>query len=1329
MFLPLLMATLTLMGGESIHAQCFSGINMPPDVCVSSSTTVSIGYQDTSTAVICRPQTTLGHSDRIFLPDGISCGENGCSYRSYVTFEDFEPGATITSVEDINYVRLNIEHSYIGDIYIGITCPSNQKASLMNWSGSGQSPCRDSIPSAHRGWTSGYNATGGTHLGNAYDHEAPGDKCDSTLDGNQPGVGWNYCWSNNTTAGISYAPGDAIIYRSANVNGGRIDSSNVSALTNFYQPNQSFTSLIGCPLNGDWYIEVIDGYSIDNGYIFGWDISLNANLVPHDECILTTREMIGPYTQRVNDSIFLVEWPDHVANDTTVAYTFRLHNSCNDSLDTTIYVNIHPVKNTAEEITDCPVIWHGHSYTRDTTILQTLTTQFGCDSIDTVRIHVPPSYEFHFDTSICDNQSLVFEDSTYQSAGSYQHLFHTIQGCDSLRILNLTVFPSYNLQFHDTICNNQDLSFEDTVLTTPGSYPFSFSTLHGCDSTRTLNLTVHDTSTYLFLVDTCNFFLWHGTTYTQSTTDTYAPEPNLVGCDSIDYLQLTIRYSSDTTIHDTIVENLLPYSFNGTSFTETVSDSNVIITNATGCDSIISYSLVIHWNVDTTLYDTLCNNALPFTWNNEVFDTTITVTTTLTRNIILLSHTGSDSLITMNLTVYPNYDHHLTTEICDDTSFLFGGAIYDTTGDYLDSLLSIHGCDSLSSLHLTVHPTYDHHTYDTLCDDSSLVFTGHTYDTTGVYSHLLTSIHQCDSLSTLHLQVWPTFDFHTFDTICDDSSRFFIDSSYRQTGNYLYSYLSQHTCDSLQTLHLKVYSTYNLHFYDTIYDGDHYTFEHTLFDTTGNYPFLLPAVFGCDSLRTLHLQRNRRTYNDSILCQNHLPLTWNGISFREGEGSRVGSAQVYADSIHLRGLNNIDSLVVMRVTAIDTSFSIDQLHTCDSLTWRNNATYFSTTDTPFVTLVNQWGCDSIRHLDLTVDHTLLFTDHQNACDSMLWIDGQTYYRDTLGPIDTLVTIGGCDSVVTLDLAVHYATYEEFIDTFCHGQIYYWRSFNVSSSDTFATIDFHLTDTLSTIYHCDSVLALHLTKMARPHIAFVHEADCGYRTYDLGINTDAGYIFWSSSPHDPLLDGNETLSLVTVAPDEPTEYLLYADYRQSPLCPITESITLFPVTIPEAELNVVPKALKYNSLEYNAYDISKEYQERSWYLDGIHQNETSRHLWGFADTDADSLVIALSVFNGQCRDTAISVVPILRVAIFAPNVFTPNLDENNRFFLSHHGILDGELFIYNREGLLVYRTTDFSNLGWDGGNCPQGNYVWRLDYHAIDFPSSLKSEIGTVLLLR
>ena len=69
------------------------------------------------------------------------------------------------------------------------------------------------------------------------------------------------------------------------------------------------------------------------------------------------------------------------------------------------------------------------------------------------------------------------------------------------------------------------------------------------------------------------------------------------------------------------------------------------------------------------------------------------------------------------------------------------------------------------------------------------------------------------------------------------------------------------------------------------------------------------------------------------------------------------------------------------------------------------------------TLVSNAGCDSVVTLDLTINAVLNTTDVVAACDSLTWIDGITYFASIVGPSDTLIAIGGCDSIVTLDLTI------------------------------------------------------------------------------------------------------------------------------------------------------------------------------------------------------------------------------------------------------------------------------------------------------------------------
>ena len=1170
-------------------------------------------------------------------------------------------------------------------------------------------------------------------------------------------------------------------------------------------------------------------YTFENTTYDGTDAGLHSHMLYTDiyscDSLRTLNLEVRPTTtgDTVADECDTFTWYGVTYTSSTSSPTHLSTNIVGCDSTTTLHLTIrYSTTSTIHETiveNDLPYTFNGVTFTEDnfggaeaeehdsvTNAVITIPNAVGCDSVITYTLAVEWNTGSRLDSNVCFNMlpitwnSLSFDTMVANTTIIKTVVISSYTGSDSTIIMRVHVRPIYNDTLPYSICDNEQYTFEDTAYdgTDAGLHSHMLYTdIYGCDSLRTLNLEVRPTTTGDTIADECDTFTWYGETYTTSTETPTHLSQNCVQCDSTTTLHLTIRYSTASTYYDTVVENLLPHTFNGVVFGDSVSHTAVTIANAVQCDSVIDYSLFVHWNVDTTLYDTLCNNALPTVWNGQTFDTTLNeLSGTLLRSTVLTAQHGEDSTVWMYLTVHPLFDHHLHTEICDNQSFTFGDSVFSgqwsVTNDqwtvtHLDSLLSIHGCDSLSTLHLTVHPTFDHHLYDTVCSNvsytwgtpqrlmvplDSIVVNTHASDTlithhstliTQHFTDSLLSIFGCDSLSSLHLHLLPSYDLHYYDTMCDahiqsfgtDSlalwqhhNYHFEGSIYDSTGTYVHPLNTQHstpnTCDSTRTLHLQVYPTYDQHLYDTIYDGDLYTFESTVYDTTGVYPHTLAAIYACDSLRTLHLQRNRRTYNDSILCQNFLPLVWNNVTFADGMGTHTAGRQVMADSVHLQGLNGIDSLVVMTVTAIDTSATVDRLHGCDSLRWQDGVNYTASTTTPYVTLTNAAQCDSVVHLALTVDYTHWATDRHSVCDSMQWIDRQWYYADTLGAIDTIRTVADCDSIVTLDLTVHYSTSTALRDTMCFNQTYNWHGYSVHSDSVDLTEDFPLVDTLSTVYGCDSVVGLILTKMAQPHITFTSQIDCRQRVYTLTADATApltaggepqpmAYTLWSSVPADPMLDGQERQTTVTVAPQSATDYILYADYHSTPFCPTTASIRLNNIVVPTAEMKVNPTQLTYEQLDFTAYDISHSPEpERTWYIDWMIQGETGPTLYGTAPIDADSVTVALRVYNGLCYDTAIHVLPIHRVAIYAPNAFTPLREDNNRFIISGVGIDEGELFIYNREGLLVYHSKDYT-AGWngrrstDGAICPQGNYVWKLAYRASDHTS--RTEVGTVLLIK
>jgi len=70
----------------------------------------------------------------------------------------------------------------------------------------------------------------------------------------------------------------------------------------------------------------------------------------------------------------------------------------------------------------------------------------GCYATQTVTVN--PIYNTTSNLTICDGDTLTFGGNFYTSAGTYSHTFSTINGCDSVVILNLSIRPLPTLNFY-----------------------------------------------------------------------------------------------------------------------------------------------------------------------------------------------------------------------------------------------------------------------------------------------------------------------------------------------------------------------------------------------------------------------------------------------------------------------------------------------------------------------------------------------------------------------------------------------------------------------------------------------------------------------------------------------------------------------------------------------------------------------------------------------------------------------------------------------------------------------------------------------------------------
>ncbi|MDC3134262.1 hypothetical protein OA958_05505, partial [Bacteroidota bacterium] len=150
-------------------------------------------------------------------------------------------------------------------------------------------------------------------------------------------------------------------------------------------------------------------------------------------------------------------------------------------------------------------VWHGNTYTSSGTYNDTLQTIDGCDSIVILNLTIVNPVIYNVDTSVCFGDSLLLA-GTYQTvSGTYND---TIVGgaantCDSIVVTSLTVSPQIIGDTSAIACDS--LHWYGSWYNTTGAYSHTLSAANGCDSIVTLNLTITPSETATFSYDTTNY--------------------------------------------------------------------------------------------------------------------------------------------------------------------------------------------------------------------------------------------------------------------------------------------------------------------------------------------------------------------------------------------------------------------------------------------------------------------------------------------------------------------------------------------------------------------------------------------------------------------------------------------------------------------------------------------------------------------------------------------------------------------------------------------------------------------------------------------------------
>ena len=743
----------------------------------------------------------------------------------------------------------------------------------------------------------------------------------------------------------------------------------------------------------------------------------------------------------------------------------RTTNGCDSIIE--LRVNVRDIY--ANEVTkhisiaDTPYIWThigtgglvlpSDTLYADGTYIHRFESQYGCDSIDTLHLFIHQQYLFRDTVQICADET-PYEwgnKKDIYTTGEYIQNFRTADGmADSTHVRYVRVMPVEHDTIQAWICEGDSMRFGLTkankprFLYTSGLYNDTLTSIHGCDSIITLRLNVFpryrkDTTVHIADVDTP--YVWkHYQSGTLIDTDSLYITGHYgynfhsqYGCDSIDSLHLFIHQTyqiADDTIN--ICANEVPFTWRGLDNITTTGDYIYGEQTIEGYDSIHT----VHINVWKQVYDTItafiCEGD-SMRWGLTKANQPRYVHLNGLYNDTLTSIHGCDSIIVLRLNVYPRYMKDTTVHIADvDTPYVWkhyrSGTLIDTDSLYADGRYGYRfptqfGCDSIDSLTLVIHPTYEFHDTVTICynetpytwynADSSEVFKNDIY-TTGTYYKYLQTNDLYDSIYVRYVRVIPVITDTVRHSMCEGSEYSFNGVRYTEGGTYTDTLRSSLGCDSIVTLLLTVNKPVYIHIPVDIYEGESYMFYGQPYTTSGTYRHSAVTPEGCDSITELFLTVHPQVDTIVTICKNDLPYIW--TNKWSGEQKPLYTAGTYRDdTTYVNGKRTFYTLQLIVNQPVQDTIRVS---ICEGESYQFKGEALTTTGIYRDTVRAANGCDSVINLVLTVNQPYYNYQVQHI------IEGQTvsFFGTDYSTTGTYTHFGttpeGCDSTSILQLIVH-----------------------------------------------------------------------------------------------------------------------------------------------------------------------------------------------------------------------------------------------------------------------------------------------------------------------
>lgn len=383
-----------------------------------------------------------------------------------------------------------------------------------------------------------------------------------------------------------------------------------------------------------------------------------------------------------------------------------------------------------------------------------LESKEGCDSIVHIELYYFQSDTTYLYESICEGDTFHVDNIPFTESIFEIIVLQNKDLCDSFVYLDLVTHDIYNTQTLIYLCPGEFYtSMQGTIITEDSSYTEYLLSEYGCDSINTIIVSTHENYEYDEHYIGCSgdgFNMIIGdTVYNEMNPTGIEHLQSFAGCDSIIYVEYIFNPLDTTYLNKSICEGDT-FFVGGLPFTQ-LGTFQVLLQNSYFCDSIVYLDLISHNTYNTQTEIDLCPGEVYVTTDGTI------LSDEGFYNEFLLSDEGCDSLSTIIITVRENFEVEETYLGCqnDGYSLHIGTKIYNESNPTgTEHLQSSYGCDSVVNISFTYQALDTTYLEERICPYESvevggIEYAGNTYETI-----ILSSSNNCDSIVFLDLETY-----------------------------------------------------------------------------------------------------------------------------------------------------------------------------------------------------------------------------------------------------------------------------------------------------------------------------------------------------------------------------------------------------------------------------------------------------------------------------------------------------------------------------------------------------------------------------------------------